>query len=169
MIVLQLATQKYPAALNAAVALLRRRLPSLSRSLSSVKAQAAVARRMKRLSQVRIDVHIIGDAAMKKMNAQYRKKPVTTDVLAFSYFETGNPVFAHETAGEIYISAQRAKAQARENAIAPADELALLTVHGALHILGYDHEKSAQQKRKMRDAETQVLTANGINGALTGR
>ncbi len=106
---------------------------------------------------------------MLKMNTHYRNKPTTTDVLSFSYIESGAPVFAHEPVGEICISHRKAAAQARENGLTLTDELCVLAVHGALHVMGYDHERSEREKAAMHNAELRVLAAADIRSALTGR
>lgn len=106
---------------------------------------------------------------MLKMNTRHRNKRSTTDVLSFSYLESGLPVFSHEPVGEICISHHKAAAQARENGLTLADELCVLAVHGALHVMGYDHERSEREEAAMHRAELSVLTAAGIKLGLTGR
>lgn len=107
-------------------------------------------------------VHIISDAVMKGINAKFRGKRTATDVLSFSYLESGIPVFPHEPVGEIYISLDTAKRQAKTWNTTLAEELAVLTAHGALHVMGYDHEKSETEMKKMRKLEKQILTHAGL-------
>lgn len=116
-----------------------------------------------------IAVSLIADAAMKKMNFLYRRKATTTDVLSFAYAESGVPVFPGELSGEIVISYPQARRQARQAELRVRDELAILTVHGALHILGFDHEKSAAGHKRMHDAENCILAEIGLESGLIGR
>ena len=118
---------------------------------------------------VQIEIQIITDRTMLKLNTQYRNKATTTDVLSFSYLESGLPVFAHEPVGEICISQRKAATQARENGLTLADELCVLAVHGSLHVMGYDHERSKREETVMHRAELRVLAAAGIHSGLTGR
>lgn len=116
-----------------------------------------------------IAVNLVTDATMKKMNTLYRRKATTTDVLSFAYVESGTPVFPGELAGEIVISYQQARRQAKQVGLKIRDELAILTVHGALHILGYDHEKSDAGYRRMLRAENRILADIGLESGLIGR
>lgn len=101
---------------------------------------------------------------MAKLNAAYRGKKDTTDVLSFSYFGGAIPVFAHETAGEIYISLPQAARQAKAEKHALADELAILVLHGVLHLMGYDHEKSAAEAARMHRLEAKLIKSLADHG-----
>lgn len=91
--------------------------------------------------------HVIlcSDRAIKKLNAMFRHKDRATDVMSFNYDET-------DLLGEIYISLQRAKAQAKEYKVTYANEVQRLFVHGMFHLLGYDHE-TEKDRKKMRKKE----------------
>ncbi|MBN8221969.1 MAG: rRNA maturation RNase YbeY [Spirochaetes bacterium] len=138
-----------------------RSLPRITKALAAVDwrlARADVPPRKK----TEILVHLVSDAVMKKLNSTYRHKPKATDVLSFSYLETATPLFAHEPVGEIYVSLDTAVRQAREWNTTLAEELAVLTAHGTLHIMGYDHEKSETEMKKMRRVEKQILVRAGL-------
>ena len=85
-------------------------------------------------------VVFVSDAAIKKLNHQFRGKNYATDVLSFptaaEEFETANQ--AH--LGEIIISSERAAAQAKQNGLTLNNEVQQLILHGLLHLCGYDHE-----------------------------
>jgi probable rRNA maturation factor len=87
------------------------------------------------------NIHVIfcSDYSIKKLNAKFRKKPHPTDVLSFIYDE-------EDVFGEIYISLQRAKIQAKRYNVKYDDEILRLFVHGMMHIIGYDHIKSDERK-----------------------
>ncbi len=64
--------------------------------------------------------------------------------------------------GDIVISLEKAKAQAKERGISLKEELEILLVHGILHLLGFDHEISAKEEKKMHKLETQLLKGQGL-------
>lgn len=86
-----------------------------------------------------VGVLVTTDAKMRDLNRTYRNRDQTTDVLSFP---SGVPVAADmpRFLGDIVISAARARAQAAEIGHDLAAELRFLTLHGILHLLGYDHE-----------------------------
>ena len=96
---------------------------------------------------------------MRKLNKQFRKKNKTTNVLSFSEievpfekFKIGRPV-KHKGLGEIVICLREVKKNAKKLGIEFQDEFTKTIIHGVLHLLGYDHEKSAEQKQKMENKE----------------
>jgi len=88
-----------------------------------------------------LSVTLTGDAEVRRLNKRYRKKDKTTDVLSF---EGGMGDL-----GDIVISMPQTRRQAKENNKSERKELAMLLVHGTLHLLGYDHIKP-------KDAETML-------------
>ena len=84
-------------------------------------------------------VMLCGDAAMRRLNAQFRGQDKTTDVLSFPAGDGPRPDGAHPL-GEIAISVPQAARQARAAGHTLGRELRLLALHGYLHLLGYDHE-----------------------------
>jgi probable rRNA maturation factor len=86
-------------------------------------------------------VRFCDDAEMKKINRSFRGKNTTTDVLTFpaddSFDEPGQQ--GHYL-GDIVISIDRAKAQAREERHSLSTEVKYLLLHGIIHALGFDHE-----------------------------
>ena len=66
------------------------------------------------------------------------------------------------TLGDIIISAEKAKAQAEEYGHSIERELAFLSVHSTLHLLGYDHEVSEEEEKYMNDKQEEVLTRIGL-------
>ncbi|HUI90997.1 MAG TPA: rRNA maturation RNase YbeY [Chitinivibrionales bacterium] len=96
--------------------------------------------------------HVIlySNRKIKKLNAMFLNRNRATDVMSFNYDE--NDLF-----GEIYISLQRAKTQAKEYRVAYNNEVLRLFVHGMFHLLGYDHEiekdRIKMQRRESRYVE----------------
>ena len=75
---------------------------------------------------------------MRRLNCEWRKKDYATDVLSFNY--DGELVDGLPFLGEIVIAPEIAARRALEYGAAPENEIRKLLVHGALHLLGYDHE-----------------------------
>ena len=90
---------------------------------------------------------------MRRLNCEWRKKNYATDVLSFNY--DGELVDGLPFLGEIVIAPEIAARRALEYGAAPENEIRKLIVHGALHLLGYDHETddgemNRRQKQIMR-------------------
>jgi len=98
--------------------------------------------------EIALSVVITDDEAVQELNRQFRDVDAPTDVLAFGSGEEGDFVIAPgESAylGDVVISYPCAVAQAEEYGHSISRELALLTVHGVLHLLGYDHVDEAER------------------------
>lgn len=107
---------------------------------------------------------VVGDHLMRRLNGRYRHKDATTDVLAFPMREAPgpNPLLL----GDVVISLPQAARQARAQNVPLNRELAQLLVHGILHLLGYDHERSSVDAQRMQRKERAVLSAVGPLPAL---
>lgn len=99
-----------------------------------------------------ISLTIISDAEIKKINKKYRSKNTPTDVISFVYEET-EKFPGEEMLGEIYISIDTAKRQAKELKHSLKYELQFLFVHGVLHLLGYTHETEEKYAQMMAKAK----------------
>lgn len=106
-----------------------------------------------------LSVALIGDALIRRLNREYRKLDRATDVLAFSMREAPTPSGCPATTmlGDVVISMPTAIRQAREAGRSIDAELAMLLIHGVLHLCGYDHERSAREAVKMLRRERKVL------------
>jgi probable rRNA maturation factor len=102
-----------------------------------------------------ISLTIISDSEIKKINKKYRGKNTPTDVISFVYKET-EKFPGEEMLGEIYISIDTAKKQAKEQKHSLKYELQFLFVHGVLHLLGYTHETEEKYK-KMMEVASRIL------------
>ena len=94
-------------------------------------------------------IAFVSDAAIKKLNRQFRGKDYATDVLSFparaEKFESEN----ERSLGEIVISVERAAAQAKENGLTLANEIQQLILHGLLHLRGCDHETDRGEMNRL--------------------
>jgi probable rRNA maturation factor len=90
---------------------------------------------------------ITNDAELQSLNAQFRRKNYATDVLSFPDLSVPNTA-REQSLGDIAISIDRARAQARECRHAIEDEIRILMLHGVLHLLGMDHESDSGQMKR---------------------
>lgn len=93
-----------------------------------------------------VSVLFCGDKLIHKLNLQYRKKDKPTDVLSFASLD-GEEFFARSL-GDIVISLQTAKKQAKEYGTSFNEEVIRLLTHSMLHLVGFDHENVSKQKQK---------------------
>ena len=102
-----------------------------------------------------ISVTFVDNAAIQELNAQYRGKDMPTDVLSFPLGENGvydkNEDTGASLLGDIVISMEKAMEQAELYGHALQREVAFLTVHSMLHLLGYDHEAGGLEAVRMRE------------------
>ncbi len=139
------------------------------------------------LAAARVDANgevsllITGDETVRALNSEYRGLDENTDVLSFSAEHAGHwegdddgpeqdfdeitfvlPSDAAQPLGEIIVSWPQALRQAEEHAVSPMRELAHLVVHGALHLVGYDHlepeEEALMQAREREALDSLQLT-----------
>lgn len=113
-----------------------------------------------------ISVIFVDNEQIAKLNGQYRDKPQPTDVLSFPMGENGkydlNPETGNAVLGDIVISMERAMEQAALYGHTLQREVAYLTVHSMLHLLGYDHEQGGIAAVHMREKEEAVLIQLGL-------
>jgi len=122
-----------------------RRVASPIGDASVKKAVAAALRGAGREGDVEVGVIFVSDAEMTKLNAAYRGKPGTTDVLSFGN-DGAWPGAGDRLLGDVVVSVAQAGRQAKAAGKPIRRELAMLLVHGTLHLLGYDHETLRQEK-----------------------
>lgn len=113
-----------------------------------------------------VSLVLADDEYIRNLNKQYRGKDCATDVLSFALNEGDEPDIVDGPAevllGDIVISLETATRQAAEFGHTLERELAFLTVHGMLHLLGYDHE-TPEEQQEMRAEEEHVLALLGIS------
>lgn len=113
-----------------------------------------------------ISVTFVNNEQIHKLNLKHRNIDRETDVLSFPLGENGVYDINHDTGakmlGDIVISIEKAFAQAEEYGHPLQREIAFLTVHSLLHLLGYDHENGGLEAVRMREKEESVLTQLGL-------
>ena len=99
------------------------------------------------LGKVEVGLSVVGDRKMKQLNAAFRKKPYTTDVLSFPLEDTISPqpfIGSPDSVmrlGDIVISYPVARDQAAQRNVMLDEEIVFLTTHGLLHLLGHHHDE----------------------------
>jgi len=134
----------------------RRGVPSAASFRRWVAAALAGARYRK---PAELAVHIVGRREGRTLNRQYRDKDYATNVLSFPA-ELPRGVTA-PLLGDLVICAPVVVREAYEQGKPPRDHYAHLTVHGVLHLLGFDHQNDADAAR-MEGLETRILAVLGI-------
>jgi len=110
-------------------------------------------------NEAEVSLVFVDDAYIQGLNQQYRGVNSPTDVLSFAMRE-GEAIAGEEEEmilGDVVISLQTAERQAEEYSHTFRREVAYLTVHGVLHLLGYDHQDE-EERRAMRRKEEEVLS-----------
>ncbi len=122
-----------------------KKIPS-ARTLARFLSEAQAAVRLKG----EVTVLLTTDAAIRKLNRNFRGKDKATDVLSF----LAEGIGAEEIAGDLAISVPTARKQAIEQNHSLSTEIKILILHGLLHLAGYDHEadegKMARRERLLR-------------------
>ena len=104
--------------------------------------------------EAELSVTLQSDADIAGLNTKYLSKEGPTDVIAFALHEAGEPVL-----GDVYVGYECAVAQSEERGISLQEELARLTIHGVLHVLGHDHDEGAgREQSEMYRVQESLLT-----------
>jgi rRNA maturation RNase YbeY len=96
---------------------------------------------------------------MQRLNAAYRGNDRPTDVLAFAMREGKRAAGDEGTLGDVVISLDTAQRQAASRGHSVDEEVTTLLIHGILHLLGYDHERSPAEARRMKKKERELHAA----------
>jgi len=113
-----------------------------------------LAAEMENVGNKEVAITFVTNEHIREINKEFRQIDKPTDVLSF-------PLEEEDALGDIIISIPRLKEQALEYGHSFARELGFLTVHGFLHLLGYDHETEAEEKEMFAKQE-QILQEFGL-------
>jgi len=114
--------------------------------------------------QAELCLVLVGNAEIRRLNAKFRKKDYPTDVLSFP---AGDKVLEGvQLLGDVVISVEKAKAQSKERRRTLNEEMVTLLIHGIVHLLGYDHERSPKDARIMDRLEKKIHRALCDRGIL---
>jgi probable rRNA maturation factor len=154
--------------------------PELRRLAPALRTLVRIALAAERRTAGEIGVVLADDATLRSLNRQWRSLDRATDVLSFVYEPIEEPATSRATlgrpgrrrsaasrprsaarppvSGDLVVSTDRVRAQARRFRVSEAHELARLVIHGALHLAGLDHARPAE-RRAMRSREDAALRA----------
>lgn len=120
-----------------------------------------ILRRHDAVAGAALSVVIMGDDDVRRLNREFRKIDKPTDVLSFA----AEPLpFADDepNLGDLILALPTIQRQARSEGHDWRDEMVLAVIHGALHLLGYDHDTPDNQTR-MWDVQAEALAAMGVS------
>ena len=114
-----------------------------------------------------VSVTFVDNESIHALNRQFRSIDRPTDVLSFPMLDgTDTPTPAdvgfNVSLGDIVLSLERAREQAEEFGHSFEREVAFLTAHSTLHLLGYDHETGEEDERVMREKQNRIMEALGL-------
>ena len=117
---------------------------------------------------IEVAVRIVDSDEIQTLNRLYRSKDKPTNVLSFPAGEiAGLPDMAGRLLGDVVICAAVVAAEAAEQGKLPADHWGHMLVHGTLHLLGFDHETSAEAA-EMEALETRILATKSVTDPYKG-
>ena len=119
-----------------------------------------------RKNKINLSIALVEQERIKALNKRYRGEQRVADVLAFPYRasrggedeEENKVFFAHDDSGEIVICLKEVEKNAKSYGSTFKNELARVIIHGILHLLGYNHEKSKKETKRMRKKEEYYLS-----------
>lgn len=133
----------------------RRRLSGIR--TADVRRDAARLLRLLDVAASELSVALVDDAEIQRLNRDYRRRDAPTDVLAFAMREGDHADLHPEVLGDVVISLDTAARQAAARRVPVAAAVRTLLAHGILHLLGYDHERSPAEARRMFATQRALL------------
>ena len=104
-----------------------------------------------------LSILLADDRKIRTLNKQYRGQDRATDVLSFSQNEGEENKPNSHLMGDVVISTVTAKRQAAEHGLTLEEEIVLLLIHGTLHLLGFDHERSDEEAFDMKQKTRELF------------
>jgi len=130
--------------------------------LSEINEVAKFALKYLNINNAIFNIIIVDEETIQKINKEYRNKDSITDVISFALEDDKTFIQTeYRILGDIYICLNKAKNQSIEYGHSFLRELSFLTIHGLLHLLGYDHMNKEDEK-VMFDLQEMILNEYGI-------
>jgi probable rRNA maturation factor len=145
--------------------------PFAGASAATVKRRAAKMLAHLGLTGAELSVALVDDARIHTLNRDFRGKDKPTDVLAFAMEEgavtpsAGGP----RVLGDVIVSIETARKQAKRRRRPLLDELTMLLAHGLLHLLGYDHQTDDEEREMVAKTRELERAATARPGAAPPR
>lgn len=111
-----------------------------------------------------LSILLIDDEEITHLNRHYLSRNHATNVLAFSMREGETQHLHPDILGDVVISTETAQREAQQRGVTLDEEMALLLVHGILHLLGYDHESNPEEAAEMESKEQEILARLSVVG-----
>lgn len=131
------------------------------KELKEVERFIDYVRQKLKLEDAVFDIIIVDNPKIKKINNEYRNIDNYTDVISFALEDFCDIKTEVRILGDVYISIDKAKEQAKDYGHSLLRELSFLSIHGLLHLLGYDHEQ--EDEKEMFELQERLLDEYGIN------
>jgi pyridoxine 5-phosphate synthase len=130
-------------------------LPRINEAL--IRRTGALLLALTGLPDAELSILLVDDKQIAELNRSWRQKNGPTNVLAFSLTEGDDSAMALNLLGDIVISVETASREAEKDGLSLHARIQVLLVHGFLHLIGYDHEKSDFEAVRMYDKEKVLL------------
>lgn len=120
---------------------------------------------LKQEEDAEVSVSFVDEEGIQSINREYRNKDQVTDVISFALEDEEDDIIhedAMRTLGDIIVCTRRAEEQAEEYGHSYKRELLFLSLHGFLHLLGYDHVED-EDEREMNTLQDEILDAFGVS------
>jgi probable rRNA maturation factor len=108
-----------------------------------------------------LSILLVDDDEIQRLNREYLSRDHPTNVLAFAMREGEDEHLQPALLGDVVVSTETAQLEALQKGVTLEEEMALLLLHGILHLLGYDHENDPEAATEMEAKEEEVLTRLG--------
>ena len=126
----------------------------LDDEIEKIKEVVTDTLKMEKVKDAEFNIILVDNKKIKDINKEYRNIDKETDVISFALEDIENDVkLDQRLLGDIYISVDKAKEQSNEYGHSLIRELCFLSVHGLLHLLGYDHETLEDEKIMFKKQE----------------
>ena len=129
------------------------------------QAVLATLKSMDRSKKVEVAILLTNDATIRTLNQQYRHRDQATNVLSFA-MEEGDVLLKnikeHRLLGDVVLAYETVDREAKAYHITLKHHVTHLVVHGVLHLLGYDHERSPAEAKRQESKEIAILAKLGI-------
>jgi probable rRNA maturation factor len=145
----------------------RKNVPASPISSSALRGRAERMLKKLKLPRAELSLLLCDDSEIHRLNRSHRRKDKPTDVLAFAQREGPALHGAGDLLGDVVISLDTARRQAREHGHSLWAEVTLLLAHGLLHLVGYDHRTDAEEARMNAKAVVLVNAAGARAARLT--
>jgi len=132
------------------------------KEIDTIKKLISFAIDYEKLNNIVFNVILVNDETIKEINKNYRNIDTATDVISFALEDNKDfPINEYRILGDIYISVDKVEKQSELYGHSFLRELAFLTIHGFLHLLGYDH-MNIEDEKVMFSKQELILNEYGI-------